>query len=929
MRLLPVDDLDEDATQGACATSPERQFGLPGARSANHMDFLNPRLLTLTPSDIPELVRPVVYSTPGRDFDFGFDIEELTSLGFPDTFIDTSIHNVHFDASLTTGSSSTNLMWDAASLIHFNSSFLKDLPFQQFRTSMANRGIDLSEGLIKIAIEARESRIVKFLLDSQLLSVNDLVVDVDGQKLTAVERAAQLRDRKCVELFLAKDADVRKSYSSSAARSGPLMLLIKGIRRGETISSHTMDLVDVLLRHDSKIDVASLKDVFQSAHMSTMAVRLVSHFLETEETDLISEGMLPVLALQLEEDEAFQTTDVMMKACGRLHDSGCFQKHEQEIEWALVHSARRGHVRMVQLLLPHTRKLDRVLSASFQGGKSEVVELVLAERPDFYQPAHCIDQPAHCFDKDAFGSMTTPLAEAIRARNAEWIQLCEDKATSQRPQLTGHFEAALAAAATIGDLQYVTKLLRDQTQPQSKDMYVALLLSIQNGHDEISYLLIEAGADLHVKSNSTPRPPTPLFAAVRQRNAQLVRAILDACTEILSLGDHHTDDGSGSSSIWAEMIMWGDQSIILDVHRAFPESGMYIEMFRSRKGIITKDWLTFLMAQGLMSEYALSRLLQSAVQQDDTAMVYHLLELGVDTSGNNFLEEAVTGSPRCNILAALLDNIPNRSRRFHGFGTDAIVEAIRLGLPGLKKMDLLLASKVVEIHSFGGTWSRGGSPLGTAIKLVDDFTSDLIVVKRLLDAGCDPNSVVVEHDTHNMTAMIAAIQTKNVDLVQVLLDYGADVNTKATRRLLRTPLQAAAEMGCLEIVQLLLKENANVNALPARRGGGTALQFAAISGNCNIAAELLERNADPLMPPSSVRGRWPLEGAAEHGRLDMIGLLLRLGVYDSNHLKRAATFAEENGHLGCKDLLLEHIVQETPRSHLVASDLGSALGWMA
>ena len=107
------------------------------------------------------------------------------------------------------------------------------------------------------------------------------------------------------------------------------------------------------------------------------------------------------------------------------------------------------------------------------------------------------------------------------------------------------------------------------------------------------------------------------------------------------------------------------------------------------------------------------------------------------------------------------------------------------------------------------------------------------------------------------------------------------------------------------------------------------MQFAAISGNCNIAAELLERKADPLMPPSSVRGRWPLEGAAEHGRLDMIGLLLRLGVYDSNHLKRAAKFAEENGHLGCKDLLLEHIVQDEPGSQLEASEFGSTLSWMA
>jgi ankyrin repeat protein len=98
-----------------------------------------------------------------------------------------------------------------------------------------------------------------------------------------------------------------------------------------------------------------------------------------------------------------------------------------------------------------------------------------------------------------------------------------------------------------------------------------------------------------------------------------------------------------------------------------------------------------------------------------------------------------------------------------------------------------------------------------------------------------------------------------------------------------------------------------VNASPARRTGGTALQLAAISGNCNIAAELLSHGADPEAPPSNFHGRWPIEGAAEHGRLDMIDYLLKVTLFNAEKCRRAMKLAQENGHMGCYDLILEHV----------------------
>jgi hypothetical protein len=136
------------------------------------------------------------------------------------------------------------------------------------------------------------------------------------------------------------------------------------------------------------------------------------------------------------------------------------------------------------------------------------------------------------------------------------------------------------------------------------------------------------------------------------------------------------------------------------------------------------------------------------------------------------------------------------------------------------------------------------------------------------------------------------------------------VNTEAKRGLMRTPLQLAASMGCLEIVQLLIRKGAQVNAAPAQRGGGTALQLAATSGNCNIAAELLSHGADPEAPPSPVRGKWPIEGAAEHGRLDMIDYLLKVTIFNAERCERAMKLARENGYMGCYDLIHEQVQRQ-------------------
>jgi hypothetical protein len=460
-----------------------------------------------------------------------------------------------------------------------------------------------------------------------------------------------------------------------------------------------------------------------------------------------------------------------------------------------------------------------------------------------------------------------------------------------------------------------------QHRPNREDLSDALFHATKSGHEDVALKLIISGAGSTRESHLIAENDALLYV-LQQRNAKLVRAILDWISIMkLERQDGYLD----------EAIRWGDKLIISDLHYAFPTARIRTLEFpeETLAAKNEKNFLIFLIALDLVDNSTLTGYLSKSIQKGDVDMVCYLLELGAEPSNSKNLSLAAQHQPA--ILKILLEHIPRTKKPPTGLGTVAAMHAIHCGLAGLESLEILLLSEVVDFRSFNEFYvdPRGyktiESPMGFAIKSAVYYKGDFPIVRRLLEAGCDSNSVVTVPRgdftyTANMTALLTAIHTQTIDLVKLLLSFGAEVNTPTTRGLIRTPLQLAAELGCLEIVQLLIKKGAQVNASPARRAGGTALQLAAISGNCNIAAELLSHGADPEAPPSDLHGRWPIEGAAEHGRLDMIEYLLKVTLFDANKCKRAMELAQENGHMGCYDLILEHL-----QSHETGGDVTTGL----
>jgi uncharacterized protein len=118
-------------------------------------------------------------------------------------------------------------------------------------------------------------------------------------------------------------------------------------------------------------------------------------------------------------------------------------------------------------------------------------------------------------------------------------------------------------------------------------------------------------------------------------------------------------------------------------------------------------------------------------------------------------------------------------------------------------------------------------------------------------------------------------------------------------------LHLAAFSGAPEVVQLLLDRGAEVDARARTRFKNTPLQAALLAGQLATAKLLLERGADPLV--RQAKGFSPLHEAALLGRRDLVDLLLVAGAEinaRANDGRTAVTEAARGKHKQLVDYLI-------------------------
>lgn len=128
-----------------------------------------------------------------------------------------------------------------------------------------------------------------------------------------------------------------------------------------------------------------------------------------------------------------------------------------------------------------------------------------------------------------------------------------------------------------------------------------------------------------------------------------------------------------------------------------------------------------------------------------------------------------------------------------------------------------------------------------------------ILVTKLLKKGMDPNFT---HCTSNPVALYIAASNGSDEIIKILLDYGASVDTPSYAK--ETALMAAAVRGHYLATEILIKAGADVNSYSL--DGHTPLIHAGIGGYVSIAKLLINNNAKPLTRDNDNRN------ATDHAR---------------------------------------------------------------
>jgi len=155
---------------------------------------------------------------------------------------------------------------------------------------------------------------------------------------------------------------------------------------------------------------------------------------------------------------------------------------------------------------------------------------------------------------------------------------------------------------------------------------------------------------------------------------------------------------------------------------------------------------------------------------------------------------------------------------------------------------------------------------------------------------------------HLNPALVLSVKNDDVERVKLLLILGADINERTN---FTYPLYEACVRGHVEMVQVLIDRGANVNT-PGKHWqvDSTPLHIACGHGHTDIARLLLECGAEV-----NANSGWgtPLNRACEHGYMEIVALLLTAGVdldacnADGN---TALHLACKTGQVGITGLLL-------------------------
>jgi ankyrin repeat protein len=200
------------------------------------------------------------------------------------------------------------------------------------------------------------------------------------------------------------------------------------------------------------------------------------------------------------------------------------------------------------------------------------------------------------------------------------------------------------------------------------------------------------------------------------------------------------------------------------------------------------------------------------------------------------------------------------------------------------------------------SWARHRE-LGEAL-IEASGRGQLSEVRGLLAAGADPRYEKEEGEggANGFFPLYVASQEGYIDVMQALLEAGADVNQVLGQYSISSLYQAAA-FNQSRAIALLVRNGGDVNLASFR--GSTPLYIAAQIGRKEAVIALLEAKA--AVNQADNDGVGPVYMAAQRGRADVLKLLIEAGG-DVNQLREGGVsplmMASAQGQVECVKILL-------------------------
>lgn len=837
--------------------------------------------------------------------------------------------------------------------------------FEIIKSGKSGIAKPLADNLFRAAIEGCDAdavaTIIHHIKSNPKLAIdpNDIVCNFEDEDYTPIELAAKSRNAELVRTLLAFRADPNKTYrreQNKYWKKGALALALGHWENGSVYpfkQSPTdepepvgLDLLRLLLDCGAEVRVDLLQNAMRPGPGHTaVAEELISRVPATDHQIWFeSEWLLICLIHYLENCAADKIVRRLFAHCDSTNCSKCALANPKLIEKMLCHAARRSNIKLSEFLVHHTTKLQSALAAAIRAGCEKLAQFLLDRGAHVDDPVESWHHPEkfrdpyggmyngmfdeNGYDRPFFPSVPfeyvvtpirTPLAEAIRARDEHLINTFETLGGLAPLSDELHFQAAVLAAAEVGNASYLKIILdRGPRLLEGACLTLALAVAIRNDETDVALILLDAGASPY---NRQRIYGTPIISALERRNKRVVESMLECDI-------YHCPRVHGDEKFALEVAAsWCGVDVIEDfirlgssVHHGVQITPLAAAVKSQNRSVVQ-----------LLLDHKASRPgsvmnpegvfpLQAALEIRDYDMVRFLVLNGVDPAEYSAFQYAIRHDSAAYqfLLSEFKSQHPNG---LPGFLGPLLSKAIELDSHAL--LDSLLENGA-DVNSW--CTKRPFNPwrmdedgainnqrvLGFAIKHQKGQCDGL--VRKLLNRGAKPDYIVSEYEVSSdhgricvlETALVLAVKTRSLLLVSLLLEYGAALNRPARRGLKQTPLQAACETGSYKVVEFLLQRGANVNSAAAERHGGTALQMAAKTGSLKIVKLLLDSGADPYMAGSKVGGRTAFEAAAEHGCLDILCLLWNAVLpfrFSEKECQSAREFAKQKGHRGCVDFI--------------------------